>query len=82
MDAIHNGELDKAEFTETEIFKLKIPKGVTGVPSEILDPSQAWKDKAAFKTNISGLAGAFIKNFERFKEESTKKLASAGPQLK
>lgn len=82
LDAIHSGELDKVEYTETEIFKLKVPKGVTGVPSEILDPSKAWTDKTAFKTNLTSLAEAFIKNSERFKDEKTKKFIPAGPQLK
>lgn len=82
MDAIHNGDLDKAEYTETEVFKLKIPKGVTGVSSDLLDPSKAWKDQAAYKTTVTSLAEAFIKNFERFNDEKSKKFASAGPQLK
>lgn len=81
LDAIHNGELSKAEYTESDLFKLKIPKGVTGVPSEILDPSQTWVDKTAFKTSITSLAEAFIKNSEKFKSENSKKFIPAGPQL-
>jgi phosphoenolpyruvate carboxykinase (ATP) len=61
---------------------LKIPKGVTGVPSEILDPSKSWADKAVFKTSLTSLAEAFIKNFSKFKDENSQKYVAAGPQLK
>ena len=82
IDAIHSGELDKVEYTESDVFKLKIPKAVHGVPSEILDPSKTAKDKDAFKASITTLAEAFIKNFEKYKDETSKKLVAAGPQLK
>ncbi len=81
IDAIHNGELEKAEFTETEIFKLKIPKGVTGVPSEILDPSKSWTNKDEFKTTLTSLASEFTKNFEKYKTDTSDRLLPGGPQL-
>ncbi|XP_073009088.1 phosphoenolpyruvate carboxykinase (ATP) 1-like isoform X1 [Typha latifolia] len=38
IDAIHSGELLKANYEKTEVFGLEIPTEIEGVPSEILDP--------------------------------------------
>lgn len=38
IDAIHSGDLLKAEYKKTEVFGLEIPTALEGVPSEILDP--------------------------------------------
>ena len=48
IDAIHNGELGRAEYSTTPIFNLHIPKTVTDVPDDILTPEQQWSDRAAF----------------------------------
>jgi phosphoenolpyruvate carboxykinase (ATP) len=82
IDAIHNGELDKAEYEETEIFKLQIPKNITGVPSEILNPQNSWKDKNEFKQNLRKLAEEFVLNFDKFTNEKSTRFISGGPQLK
>lgn len=38
IDAIHSGELLKANYKKTDVFGLEIPTELEGVPSEILDP--------------------------------------------
>ena len=38
IDAIHDGSLLKANFSETPVFGLQIPDQVNGVPSNILHP--------------------------------------------
>ena len=81
IDAIHSGELEKAEYTETDIFKLKIPKAVSGVPTEILDPAKSWTNKADFDHNLVALAKSFKKNFEKYKNEKSDRLLAGGPQL-
>src|SRR5690606_30447073 len=48
IDAIHSGELAKAETIEDPLFGLQIPTKVPGVPSEVLIPKNTWADKAAF----------------------------------
>lgn len=81
IDAIHNGELDKAEYEETEIFKLQVPKNVTGVPSEILNPGKSWKDNNEFKQSLRKLAEEFVLNFDKFTNEKSSRFISGGPQL-
>lgn len=38
IDAIHNGSLLQANYSETSIFGLNVPDKVEGVPAEILSP--------------------------------------------
>ena len=81
VDAINNGELENTELEHYPVFNFKIPKSVTGVPSDILDPSKSWKDKTGFKTSLEEVAEKFIKNFEKYTAKIAKEVSAAGPQL-
>lgn len=81
VDAINNGELENTELEHYPVFNFKIPKSVTGVPSDILDPSKSWKDKTGFKTSLEEVAEKFIKNFEKYTSKIAKEVTAAGPQL-
>lgn len=81
IDAIHSGELDKVEYHQTEVFKLMVPNGVTGVPTEILDPSNSWNNKDEFKECLAKLAKDFQANFEKYRNEKSERLLVGGPQL-
>lgn len=80
IDAINNGELQNTECFDYQVFNLRVPKGVTGVPTEILDPSKSWKDKAAFRTAIDELADKFNKNFEKYAAKVPKDILAAAPR--
>ncbi|KAL5071373.1 hypothetical protein RYX36_022260 [Vicia faba] len=87
IDAIHNGSLLKAEYKKSKIFGLETPTAVEGVPSEILDPVNAWTDKDAYNETLLKLAGLFRKNFETFTnytigkggDNLTEEILAAGP---
>ncbi|KAL3675643.1 hypothetical protein R1sor_025591 [Riccia sorocarpa] len=66
IDAIHDGSLLEAEYTETPIFRLQVPTAVNGVPAELLHPENSWKDKDAYNGTLKKLAGLFQKNFCNF----------------
>ncbi|RDX63116.1 Phosphoenolpyruvate carboxykinase (ATP), partial [Mucuna pruriens] len=66
IDAIHSGSLLNAEYKKTEIFGLEIPTEVEGIPSEILNPENAWSDKNAYNETLLKLGGLFKNNFETF----------------
>jgi phosphoenolpyruvate carboxykinase (ATP) len=38
IDAVHDGSLDNATFENLEVFNLKIPTNIKGVPPQILNP--------------------------------------------
>lgn len=67
IDAIHSGELDKAEYVTTPIFGLQVPKAISGVPAEILSPENVWPNKDEFAMCLNSLGHMFIRNFEHFK---------------
>ncbi|ORX94624.1 ATP-utilizing phosphoenolpyruvate carboxykinase [Basidiobolus meristosporus CBS 931.73] len=82
IDAIHNGELAQAEFENYPIFNIEIPKSVSNVPSEVLNPSAAWKGtKESYVATVEKLAGLFNDNFKLYADQATPEILAAGPQL-
>lgn len=81
IDAIHSGELEKAEYTNLELFNFKVPKHVTGVDSTILMPKNTWTDKAAYDSELRNLATRFQKNFKKYEDKATQDVIKAGPVL-
>ncbi|KAJ3177947.1 Protein kinase C-like 1 [Irineochytrium annulatum] len=82
IDAIHSGELDKAEYENYPIFNLSIPKAVTGVPSDVLNPKKAWLGtEADFNSTVTKLGNLFVDNFKSFADKADKAVLAAGPKL-
>jgi phosphoenolpyruvate carboxykinase (ATP) len=82
IDAIHNGELEKAELENYPIFGLQIPKNVTGVPSEILHPSKTWiGTQDSYTATVKKLASLFQENFKSYEDQASKEVIAAGPKL-
>jgi phosphoenolpyruvate carboxykinase (ATP) len=76
-----NGTLNDAEFVPEPVFGLAIPTSVPGVPSEVLNPRNAWADKAAYDRQAQELARLFIENFEKYKESASPEVLAAAPSL-
>ncbi|MFT8243016.1 phosphoenolpyruvate carboxykinase (ATP) [Roseomonas sp. BN140053] len=66
LRAALDGTLAGGEFETEPFFGLQIPKSVPGVPSEVLNPRNAWADGAAYDRTARDLQGRFEKNFETF----------------
>ncbi len=81
IGAALSGELDKVEYGTTPYFKLNFPKSCTGVPSDILEPQNSWKDKAEFEKTAQNLAASFIKNFEQYAEGTSADILAASPKV-
>jgi len=77
--ALHGG-LDKVEFVTEAAFGLSIPVSCPDVPAEILNPRNAWADKAAYDHTAAELAARFEANFENF--EASDEIRAAGPKAK
>ena len=80
LDAIHSGELAKAEYETYETFNLSVPTSCTGVPSELLNPAKSWTGAADFKEEVTKLGGLFNENFKKYADEATNEVIKAGPQ--
>jgi len=80
LDAIHNGELAKAEYETYQVFNLDVPKSCTGVPDELLNPAKGWTGTASFDDEVKKLAELFNENFKKYSDEATEDVIKAGPQ--
>ena len=78
VDALVDGKLAKVEFEIEPSFGLNIPKSVPGVPSELLNPRNSWKDKAAYDKMAADLSDLFAKNFEQF--DAPREVREASPR--
>jgi phosphoenolpyruvate carboxykinase (ATP) len=61
-----DGTLVHARFHKEPYFGLSIPEHVPGVPADVLDPRQAWADKAAYDRMARHLVERFEENFASF----------------
>jgi phosphoenolpyruvate carboxykinase (ATP) len=78
VTAILNGSLKNAKFTPDPIFGLPIPDRVEGVPSEVLNPRNTWKDGAAYDAKAKELAKKFRDNDAKF--DLPAEVRAAGPR--
>jgi phosphoenolpyruvate carboxykinase (ATP) len=74
------GTLAQAKFYQDPVFGLHVPTSCPGVPEEVLNPRNTWKDKAAYDTRARDLAEKFKKNFEQFAAGASPEVRNAGPR--
>src|SRR5688572_21068275 len=67
VTAILNGSLRNVKFETHPIFGLQMPTSAPGVPDEVLNPRNTWKDKAAYDEKAKQLAKLFRENDGKFK---------------
>jgi len=77
VHAALNGDLDRVEFVKEPAFGLQIPVSCPGVPSDVLNPRNAWADKEAYDAQAAELASRFEANFHQF--EAPEAVRAAGP---
>lgn len=64
VKAALNGSLKNIETRKDPIFGVSIPVSCPGVPSEILNPKNTWKDPVAYDKKAKELQEMFEKNFK------------------
>src|SRR5690606_9035441 len=74
------GKLDRVQVTPDPIFGLPIPAEVEGVPAEVLNPRNTWKDAAGYDEQAKKLAGMFRENIKKFGEAVSAEILGAGPK--
>jgi len=82
ITAALNNELKNAKFENHDIFGVAMPTACPGVPDEILNPRNTWKDKEAYDHKANHLAASFNKNFEKFAEFANKEIMEGAPKVK
>ncbi|KAF9169149.1 Protein kinase C-like 1 [Mortierella sp. AD011] len=82
IDAIHSGELKKAQYQTYPIFDLHIPIEILGIPSDVLNPAKAWKGSSAeYEQTVKKLAQLFKENFTKYQDQATPEIIAAGPKI-
>ena len=82
IDAILNGDIEKASTKKIPYFNFEVPTELPGVDTNILDPRNTYADASEWETKAKDLAQRFIKNFAKYEgNDAGKALVAAGPQL-
>ncbi|MCT4560335.1 MAG: phosphoenolpyruvate carboxykinase (ATP) [Crocinitomicaceae bacterium] len=81
ITAALTGKLDNVEFVKMPIFDLSIPTSCEGVPTELLNPRDTWADKSAYDETANDLAAQFVKNFEKYAEQTSDEIKAAAPKV-
>jgi phosphoenolpyruvate carboxykinase (ATP) len=81
LNAALDGKLDNVKFERDPIFNLEVPKTCEGVPAEVLNPRNTWKDKNAYDEMAKKLANMFVNNFKDYEAETEEGIKTAGPKI-
>lgn len=81
ITAALDNKLSDVEFEEHPVFGMMMPKTCPGVPSEILNPRNTWKDKAEYDVKAKKLAAEFVRNFEKYASGVNEEILAAAPKL-
>ena len=76
--ALH-GKLENVPYEKHCVFGMMMATSCPGVPSEILNPRNTWKDKDAYDQQARTLAKQFIDNFSKYAEAVDKEIFLAAP---
>jgi phosphoenolpyruvate carboxykinase (ATP) len=80
LNAALDGSLNNAEFQKDPNFGFEFPIAVPGVDSKILNPREAWADKAEYDATAQRLVQQFIDNFEQFEQHVDAGVIEAAPK--
>jgi len=81
ITAALNGELEKVKFETLPVFNFQMPTACPGVPAEMLNPRNTWKDKDAYDAKANELAKSFVKNFQQYASAANEEILSAAPKV-
>ncbi len=79
ISAALEGKLSDVDYEKHEIFGLQMPKSCEGVPSEILNPKNTWKDKDHYNRKAKELSNFFRMNFKKFEEYANEEIMNGAP---
>ncbi len=81
ITAALDGSLEKEAYETLEGFELAIPKACNQVPSEMLNPRHLWENKEKYDAKSLYLSKLFVKNFEKYADQTSKEILEAQPKI-
>lgn len=82
ITAVLEDRLESVYYIKHDIFGLLMPIECYGVPSNILNPVNTWRDQSEYKKTALNLASSFVKNFKTFESFATEETMAGAPVLK
>ena len=73
------GELDAVSYQTDRIFNIDVPQSCPGVPAEVLNPRNTWKNATDYDAQAHKLARMFVDNFKTFETDGAADIKAAGP---
>ena len=81
VQAAIQGHLTDQPYTRHPHFGVLMPKTCPGVPVEILNPRNTWKNKEAYDKQAETLAKLFVQHSEQYQAEASQEIRNASPGL-
>jgi len=82
ITAALEGNLQSVNYHTDAVFGLATPDACPNVPTELLSPAGAWKDKDLYLKTATKLAQSFVKNFDKYKAHATPEMLQGMPVVK
>lgn len=79
ITAALNGALKEVAYENHPVFGLAVPQSCPGVPDDVLNPRETWKNKKAYDIQVRELANSFRENFAKFEEQANEEILSGAP---
>ena len=73
------GELDAVSYQTDRIFNIDVPQSCPGVPADVLNPRNTWKNATDYDAQAHRLARMFVDNFKTFETDGAADIKAAGP---
>ncbi|KAI9917885.1 hypothetical protein PsorP6_012531 [Peronosclerospora sorghi] len=81
IDAILDGSIKTSEFMEDPHFGFQVPTKLGDIPEHVLNPREAWSDKAAYDATAKKLAHMFKANFQKYVAPNVTDYSMFGPKV-
>ena len=78
VHAVLDGALERVPMRPDPAFGLAVPEACPGVPREVLQPRNAWRDKRAYDETAAEVARRFEANFAQFAGAVDETVRAAG----
>lgn len=82
IDGILDGSIKNSEFEVDSQLGFSIPKTLGDVPYNVLNPREAWSDKAAYDADAKKLSKMFEENFKKYISKDHTDYSAFGPGKK
>jgi ATP-dependent phosphoenolpyruvate carboxykinase len=80
IDAIMDGSIHDAEFTEHPVFGFQVPKKLHDVDPALLDIRSTWPDPKAYDDQAKKLAKMYVDNFKKYEGKGSIDYTAFGPK--